>query len=76
MASRETNFGERGVDRQGLLDSKLIRQNDKIHLGKKGIAKLVRYIKVCVFRREKYETYILGSGHQESTLQVGLSEPT
>ena len=43
---------------------------------KKGIAKLVRYIKVCVFRREKYETYILGSSHQESTLQVGLSEPT
>ena len=64
------------VDRQGLLDSKLIRQNDKIHLGKRGIAKLVRYLKVCVFRREKYETYILGSSQQESTLQVGLSEPT
>ena len=65
------------VDNSGLLDSRLVRPNDKIHLGKRGIAKLVTYLKVCVFRREKFEKYMLGHPKQESTPQeVGHSWPT
>ena len=65
------------VDNSGLLDSRLVRPNDKIHLGKRGIAKLVTYLKVCVFRREKFEKHMLGHPKQESTPQeVGHSWPT
>ena len=64
------------VDSKGLLDSRLVRPNDKIHLGKRGIAKLVRYIKVCVYKREKYDKYVLSRSQQESTPQVGQSWPT
>ena len=54
------------VDNNGLLSSRLVRQNDKVHLGPKGIAKLMTYMKTCVFRREK----------QESAQKVGSPEPT
>ena len=65
------------VDNQGLLDSRLVRPNDDIHLGKRGIARLVTYLKVCVYRREKYEKYVQGCPQQESTPQeVGPSGPT
>ena len=64
------------LDNKGLLEQRLVRPNDKIHLGKRGIAKLVRYLKVCVYRREKYEKHVLGSPQQESTLQAGPSGPT
>ena len=68
------------VDRQGLLDAKLVRPNDKIHLGDKGIARLVRYIKVCVYSREKYEKYTTFHRKQDQestpTPQVGQSRPS
>ena len=68
------------VDRQGLLDAKLVRPNDKIHLGVKGIARLVRYIKVCVYSREKYEKYTTFHRQQDQestpTPQVGQSRPS
>ena len=60
------------LDNNGLLSKNLARGEDKIHLGSKGIAKLVRYIKTCVFQREK-EVSFLG---QESTQWVGSPEPT
>ena len=62
------------IDNKGLLSSRLVRLNDKIHLGPRGIAKLVTYMKVCVFRREKLEGY--NQLKQESTQQVGSPEPT
>ena len=37
------------LDNKGLLSIKLTRQNDEIHLSDRGIAKLVTYIKSCVF---------------------------
>ena len=68
------------VDRQGMLDAKLVRPNDKIHLGDRGIARLVRYIKVCVYTREKYEKHFISKSQkdQESTPspQAGQSRPT
>ena len=68
------------VDRQGMLDARLVRPNDKIHLGDRGIARLVRYIKVCVYTREKYEKHVISKSHkdQESTpsSQAGQSRPT
>ena len=63
------------VDSKGLLSNKLVRPNDNIHLGAKGIAKLVSYMKICVFNREKYEEH--GSRMlQVSTPKVGSPEPT
>ena len=68
------------VDRQGMLDARLVRPNDKIHLGDRGIARLVRYIKVCVYTREKYEKHFISKSQkdQESTPspQAGQSRPT
>ena len=61
------------VDIQGLLATRLTRQNDKIHLSPSGIAKLVTYIKVCVFKREKYDARI---SNQKSAQKVGSPEPT
>lgn len=45
------------LDRQGLLDKKLIRNNDDIHLGKRGVAQYVAMMKSCVFRRLKFKQY-------------------
>lgn len=41
------------LDRQGLLDIRLTRNNDTIHLGKKGIAMYVSMMKSCVFKKLK-----------------------
>ena len=64
------------LDDQSLLSAKLTRTGDKIHLGPRGVAKLVSYIKACVFKREKYELHKLGNLRQESTQRVGSTEPT
>ena len=65
------------LDNQGLLSSKFVRPNDTIHLGSKGIAKLVSYMKVCIFNREKYdEHYVHPKQMQKSTQKVGSPEPT
>ena len=65
------------LDNQGLLSIKLTRDNDKIHLNHKGIAKLVTYMKTCVFKRERYEGSHLVTRHkQESAQKVGSLEPT
>ena len=40
------------LDNEGLLSSRLTRGSDKIHLGPRGIAKLVSHIKSCVYSRE------------------------
>ncbi len=45
------------LDMQDQLSLKLCVPNDGIHLGVRGIAKLVTYMKTCVFRREKYDIY-------------------
>ena len=62
------------VDSKGLLSNKLTRPNDNVHLSAKGIAKLVTYMKICVFNREKYEEH--SSPKQVSTPKVGSPEPT
>ena len=66
------------LDHQDMLSAKLTRENDKIHLNEKGIAKLVTYMKVCVFNREKYESsnFMSTSLNQGSAHQVGSPEPT
>lgn len=70
------------LDLHGKLSERLCRPNDKIHLGPKGIAKLVTYIKVCVFQREKRDIFMKGnnikspSQTQESTQEVGSPDPT
>ena len=70
------------LDLHGQLSLRLCRPNDKIHLGTKGIAKLVTYIKTCVFRREKYDMFSstsspkVASRKQKSTPEVGSSDPT
>ena len=64
------------LDNKGLLSIKLTRQNDEIHLNDRGIAKLVTYMKSCVFWREKSESSKLDSLYQESTQEVGSLEPT
>ena len=43
------------LDRKGLLDLRLTRNGDDIHLGKHGIAKFVRCIKQWVYVREREE---------------------
>ena len=67
------------VDMHGLLSSRLCRPNDKIHLGNRGIAKLVTYIKTCVFRREKVDIFSnstrVADRRQKSTPEVG-PDPT
>ena len=61
------------LDRQNMLDIKLTRNGDSIHLGPKGLAKYVSIIKRCVFQREKIEQY----AKQGSTnVKVGSPEPT
>ena len=65
------------LDNKGFLSIKLTRQNDEIHLNDRGIAKLVTYIKSCVFWREKSESSIYQDGsYQGSTQEVGSPEPT
>ena len=66
------------LDNQGLLSIKLTRENDKIHLNDRGIARLVTYMKTCVFKRESYEgshrvNYVT---KQESAQKVGSPDPT
>ena len=39
------------LDKNGLLESRLTREGDSIHLGTRGIAELVRCIKFCVYTR-------------------------
>ena len=67
------------VDMHGLLSPRLCRPNDKIHLGSRGIAKLVTYIKTCVFRREKVDIFSnstrVADRRQKSTSEVG-PDPT
>ena len=67
------------LDRQNLLSTKLTRANDKIHLGSRGIAKLVSLIKNCVFLKEK-QTQAKPTSYSEvvqgSTQKVGSPEPT
>ena len=53
------------LDNQGLLSSKLTRNNDCIHLGPRGIAKYVTLVKRCVYEREKIEQH-KGIHKQES----------
>jgi len=60
------------LDNQNKLSLRLTRLNDDIHLGAGGLSKLVKYIKTCVYSREKYEMYLC----QESTPTVGSVEPT
>ncbi len=65
------------LDHQNLLSVKLARANDNIHLGSKGIAKLVTLIKICVFKREKQDSSMLAHpATQESTQMVGSPDPT
>ena len=64
------------LDNKGLLSIKLTRQNDEIHLNDRGIAKLVTYMKSCVFWREKSKSSDQDSFYQESTQEVGSPEPT
>jgi hypothetical protein len=45
------------LDNQGLLNEKLTRRNDKIHLGPKGVARYVSLMKLCVFQRTKSRQY-------------------
>ena len=45
------------LDNQGLLNEKLTRNFDKIHLGPKGIALYVSIMKTCVFQRMKANQY-------------------
>lgn len=45
------------LDRQGLLDAKLTRSGDDIHLGRKGIGLYVSLMKKCVFRNLKLKQY-------------------
>ena len=63
------------VDRQGMLSDKLRRPNDDIHLGPRGIAKLVTYLKICIYKREQFEKYMKSHKNykQESTQEVGPS---
>ena len=68
------------LDMHGQLSLRLCRSNDKIHLGAKGIAKLVTYIKISVFRREKYDIFNNSTREvgrkQKSAPEVGSSGPT
>lgn len=62
------------LDNKGMLSLSLTRENDKIHLGPKGIARLVTYMKVCVFRREKLDGHY--QTEQESASQGGSPGPS
>ena len=70
------------LDPHGQLSQRLCRPNDKIHLGPRGIAKLVTYMKTCVFLREKHDKFMKGSKvklsgqTQESASKVGSHDPT
>ena len=68
------------LDEQGMLSLKVARPNDKIHLGSRGIAKLVTYMKSCVFKREKMDSPKLAKHNmymsQGSTQMVGSPDPT
>ena len=63
------------VDNKGLIHARLTRENDQIHLSSLGIAKLVTYMKICVFTREKYERTYTSSPKQKSTPRAGSPEP-
>ncbi len=54
------------LDGHNMLCSTLVRANDKIHLGPRGVAKFVTYMKRCVFRREKHDIYCNQGSTQES----------
>ena len=60
------------LDRNGLLDSKLTRNNDDIHLGKRGIAQYVSMMKTCVFNKLKSRKY--PKQPQETNLSRGPAE--
>ncbi len=49
------------LDENSLLSVGLTRANDSIHLGSRGIAKLVTTIKQCVYRRECESRRVKGS---------------
>ena len=44
------------LDRNLLLSHDLTRNGDSIHLGRKGIARYVSFIKLLVYKREKRES--------------------
>ena len=58
------------LDSEGLLNVKLTRNGDKIHLGNRGIALYVSLMKLCVFKRVKSEQY-----HQPSQESVNTLSP-
>ncbi len=58
------------LDAHNMLSSTLTRSNDKIHLGPKGIARFVTYMKRCVFRREKYNQYCSQRSTRESAITM------
>ena len=58
------------LDGHNMLSTMLTRSNDKIHLGPKGVAKFVTYMKRCVYRREKHDMYGNQWYLQESALTM------
>ena len=63
------------LDNRNLLSVRLTREGDQIHLGPRGICKLVTLIKTCVYLREVMNSHSRNLT-QESTTLVGPSGPT
>ena len=64
------------LDRNGLLSLNLVRNNDDIHLGAKGIAQFVRCMKLWIFEREVRERRLNRNSGQVLSQRAGSTEPT
>ena len=61
------------LDNNNLLSVRFTRENDMIHLGSRGLAKLVSHMKNCVFLKEKI---LRAKVSKESAQRVGSTSPT
>lgn len=64
------------LDNQGLLNVKLARKHDDIHLGPKGTALYVSLMKTCVFQRMKVDQYSKPSATGVSTSGGSSERPS
>ena len=63
------------LDQRHLLDNKLTRDGDSIHLGNFGITKFVRLIKEAVYHRERAELNSVNQQRYPETPSTGLHRP-
>ena len=64
------------LDRQGMLNVKLTRTGDSIHLNDRGVSRFVTYMKRCVVAREQEDRRLGYVSTQRSAPKVGQPAPT